>query len=217
MPTNIYQTSHKDVPLIFVPLGYGLSDSLLYLFLRVFMNEPSLLFSPIVISRLIEYTHMCHMMEFSGTDCISDKVHIVRHHCSRIRISNNGLNLTNWTKKHTHKRCQIAVAHSSENWQKQLSIRFLITWGGFEVLHMGKTWCFMTAQESKSSFRSASFSYEMRWEIPLKWCGGALAGKRYYSCSVCVSKSKLTARLWCGPGVHAKCPTVRTEDMEKWL
>lgn len=60
-------------------------------------------------------------------------------------------------------------------------------------------------KRSKSFLRSASFSYEMRWEIPLKWCGGALAGKRYYSCSVCVSKS-LAARLWCGPECMQSVP-----------
>ncbi len=68
------------------------------------MNEPSLLFRPIIILTLIEYTHMCHMMEFSGTVCIYDKVHIVRHLCSRIQISNKGLNLTKLNKEaHTEK------------------------------------------------------------------------------------------------------------------
>lgn len=41
---------------------------------------------------------------------------------------------------------------------------------------------------SKKS-RGLSFvsnSYEMSWEIPFKWCGEALVGKRYYSLCVCV-------------------------------
>lgn len=42
---------------------------------------------------------------------------------------------------------------------------------------------------SKKS-RGLSFvsnSYEMSWEIPFKWCGEALVGKRYYSLCVCMN------------------------------
>lgn len=69
----------------------------------------------------LHYTHMCHMMEFSGTVCIQNKVHTLRHLYSRIQISRRGLNLTKLNKEPHTKRCQVAVAHYNETVKNNLS------------------------------------------------------------------------------------------------
>lgn len=66
------------------------------------------------------------MMEFSGTVCIQNKVHTLRHLYSRIQISHRGLNLTKLNKEAHTKRGQEAVPLYNETVENNLSAQ--VSW-----------------------------------------------------------------------------------------